>query len=377
MGRFFYALEMKYLLILLFLISTEITAQFLNDDKAKSVVSAALEKMYNSEWDEANFILEEVYEKYNQHPVSWLLKATELQLRYTPIESYPGQFAKYMQYLDKCSMLASKGLESGKYKEEFTFYMLASSGYIAQSYHHQKDYLKAASEGRRAYSYMKDGFEMAAANPDFYFTNGLYKYYRVRYPETHPAIKPFIVFFAKGNMIAGIADLKKARSQAIFTKNEASMFLVGVYLKYENRPQEILSVAADLHRKYPQNLVFLMRYIECLIAVNKKKEALAYIRKYKNLSKGALGQLSYYLFLAQVTTDQNIANAYFAKALQVEAKGRFVEDYRSMAYIGLAESFYNENDKLKAKQFIKEAEDLAEYTWVKTKIIELKGKIND
>lgn len=372
-----FSVKMKYFTLFFLLCYSTATAQFLDDAKAKTTVSKALEKMYNEEWTAANTLLEGVHKKYSTHPVSWLLKATELQLRYTPIESYPIHFEKYMDFLYKCNSLAEEGLKAGNWKEEFTFYMLASCGYIAQSYHHQKEYLKAVAEGRRAYSYMKDGFGMATVNPDFYFTNGLYRYYRERYPETHPTIKPFIVFFAKGNKSVGIADLHKARNKAVFTKTEASMFLVGIFLKYENDPKNILSIASELHTKYPRNQVFYMRYIESLIALDKNDLALSELRKFKNLGEGALGQLSYYLFLAQITQKKNLSQVYYAKALQVKAKGRFVEDYRSMAYVGLVESFLVENDKEKARQFLKEAEELAEYTWVKMKVSELKRRIND
>lgn len=368
---------MKYIILFLFLVSGPSSAQFLTDNTSRVVVEKALEKMYNAEWDSADHLLRNVHEKYNNHPVSFLLKATELQLRYAPIESYPSYFKKYITYLEKCNSLAKEGLNDHKWAEEFTFYMLASSGYIAQAHHHQKDYLKAAAEGRKAYSYMKDGFEMAEANPEFYFTNGLYKYYREQYPETHPSIKPFIVFFAKGDKKEGIAELRKARSSAMFTKNEASMFLVGVYLKYENEPKDALRVATALHKNYPQNQIFFMRYIEALLASGNKALASYELRKYQNFTQGALGQLSYYLFLGQVEADSNMAKAYFAKALQVQAKGRFVDDYRSMAFVKLGESFLHEGKKVKAEQFLKEADELAEYTWVKAKVTELKEKLND
>lgn len=46
------------------------------------------------------------------------------------------------------------------------------------------------------------------SNPEFLFASGLYNYYRVQYPESHPLVKPVIMFLITEIKLLGLPNLK-------------------------------------------------------------------------------------------------------------------------------------------------------------------------
>lgn len=360
--------------LLLFICTHTCLGQFLKDKVAQVAVQKAYDKLYNEEWNEATQLLIPVYEKYKNHPVSNLIKASVLQMRYMPIESNVAKQREFLSELELCRAKSEQLLKQADVKAEVTFYLLASHGYIAQVHHNNGDFFKAAYEGKKAYNYMKDGFTLVNTNPEFNFTNGLYNYYREQYPVNHTEIKPIIVFFNKGDKQKGLMELNKAKNEAIFTKNEAAFMLLGINLKYENNSKEALKIASALFKKYPKNSTFKMRYVEALIRNSQKEEAAKVINSGFGNGRG-LFELSKLLFLGQIETDANKAKAYYAQAIKVSAKGHFVQDYKSMAYFGLADEFYNNGEITSAKLMLKKAKEIAGYTWVKSAIDSLEQKL--
>lgn len=351
--------------------SYSVSGQFLFDETAKNQVSKAYDKLYNEEWYLAEEILQPIYVKYKNHPVSHLIKASVIQMKNVPIESNPKALSSYLSELENCKVLAEKMLSNSNLVAEATFYLLAAHGYIAQVNHNKGDFLKAAYEGRKAYSYMKDGFELVSQNPEFNFTNGLYNFYREQYPETHGEIKPVVMFFSKGNKSKGLIELNKARTEALFTKHEAAFMLVGIYLKYINDNRKALEIARSLHKSFPRNDIFLMKYIESLIASGNINQAKLLLNQ-ELKPKTELLKLARWLFLGQCERDNSLAKAYFANAIKIKAEGRYVQDYKSMAYFGLSQGFYKDNELASAKLMLKEAEKIAEYKSVKAEVDALK-----
>lgn len=360
--------------IILLLLTLPCFGQFLQDKNAQLQVQKAYDKLYNEDWTEANHLLIPIYQRYKNHPVSHLIKASVLQMQYTPIESNVSKQKEFLNELEMCKNKAEVLLKQAELKAEVTFYLLAAHGYIAQVHHNNGDFFKAAYEGKKAYSYMKDGFALVNTNPEFNFTNGLYNYYREQYPVNHPEIKPIIVFFNKGDKAKGLKELNKSRKEALFTKNEAAFMLLGINLKYENNLAEALRIAKDLYKRYPNNSTYKMRYVETLIRNGQNDIAAKEIHTGFGSGRG-LFELSKLLFLAQIEPDSKRAKAYFAQALKVNAKGHFVQDYKSMAYYGLANEFYKNAELENAKLMLKEAKEIAEYSWLKSAIQSLDQKL--
>ncbi len=364
----------KVLLFFFFFLGLFTTkAQFLNDGASKLLVEKALKKMYNQEIDPAENLLKPIFTKYADHPVSFLLKALLLQQRNVPIENNSLALQTYKNYLQKTILLSNTLIKEPKYKAEATFYLLAAHGLIAEIYHNKKEYLSAGNEGRKAYQYLKDGYELKELNPDFYFTSGLYDFYRERYPLNHPEIKPVIVFFKKGNEANGINFLKTATKKALFTNVEANTFLIGILVKYKNKLQEAMPYSEQLVKEFPKNQEFRMRYIEILISL--KKYSLAQDNLSNFQSKGLVYETAQNLFLGSLEEldkkNDERALGHYAKCIKSSDKGRYIKDYKTMAYLGMARIFERQKNTEKARIFAKECIKNAEYTNVKKEAEEL------
>jgi hypothetical protein len=351
-------------IIVLFFVCFNLQAQFLDDAVSRNHVKTGLDYLYNLEFDKAENSFRPIFVKYNNHPVSYLLKATLLQWENMPIEKHPEAFKEYIGLLEKCRSTASKLYENKSYKAEATFYLLSSHGSISRGYHHNKDYLKAGWEAKKAYGFLKEGFGLAENNPDFLFTSGLYKFYRTQYPITHPQIKPVIYFFAEGNKSEGLNDLRKASKTALFTKTESAFFLAGICLKYESAYYEALSLLSKLHQNYARNPDFLLKYTEALIANNRFDKAMTANAQLMKV-KGIDYQLASLVFGAQLSSDANEALIMRKQALALRGDGRYTNDLRSRLLLDLGKASYDRKDMTSAKSYLKDCLDIAEYTSIR------------
>ena len=98
------------------------------------------------------------------------------------------------------------------------------------------------------YSFMKKGFDLTEEYREFNFPVGMYNYYREKYPELHPVYKPFMFFFRNGDVSKGLRQLERSVKENVFTKPEAGMFLVHIYLYYENNPAAALKIIQQVKR---------------------------------------------------------------------------------------------------------------------------------
>ncbi|WP_341228157.1 hypothetical protein [uncultured Arcticibacterium sp.] len=352
------------LILFVFSLSGETNAQFSDDIASKKITINGLNKLYNLEYREAERILKPVLQKYEEHPVSFLIKATLLQYEFAPIEQNVTHFKEYISNLEKCIKLAKEQYDAGKYKTDATFYLLAAHGNISRAYHYNKDYLKAGLEAKRAYSYLKEGYGLAKENSEFYFTNGLYKYYRVQYPETHPSIKPIIFFFTDGNKMQGLADLRQASKSSLFSRMEASFFLAGICLKYESLTKEAVSILRVLHEKYPNNPDFLLKYIEALLIGGELELSSQKLKKLE-VFKGGDYEVATFVFRGEISflkRDFNKASISFKKAVSLKKEGAETSDLKSMALCRLGEISLGLGENKNAKEYFKQCLDIAEYS---------------
>lgn len=350
-----------FIIIQLFSFST--TAQLLTDNDSKQTIIKGLDKLYNYEFKEADAFLQKVKAKYPYHPVTPLLSALQVQWQNLPLEKNPKAVNLYMSLLEKCQALAEPMLKDANRKAEATFFLLASHGYITLAYTYRKEPMKAANEARKAYGYMKDGFGMVERNPEFYFTSGLYNYYRIQYPETHPMVKPVVIFFENGNKRLGLAQLELAAQRSVFSRVEAAYYYMNVNLKYELNYNKAFVYANLLHDKYPNNPIYLMRFTETLIMLGKYEEAIPKINNLRKINSPVY-QIAANLFDGLVAEkskrNDKLALEFYTNVLKNEPDERYTKDYYAMTYLGLGRIAQRAGNKKRADEMYKKALDIAE-----------------
>lgn len=352
-----------YLLFFYFL-SFSANSQILSDAATKQLLVQGLEKLYNNQFSESAAIFSKVKAKYANHPANHLLAAMQLQMQYPTFESDSKLKARYVTHLQDCIATAMPQLNVPALASEAKFFLLSAHGYLALAHNYEKEALKAANEARKAYGFLKDGFELKEANPEFYFTTGLYNFYMIQYPITHPAIKPVMVFFSGGDKKLGLQQLDICVKNAVFTRTEATFYLINVLIKYENSPARALNYSKILHEKYPNNTNFSMRHTEALVLLGKFEEATPLIQ---NLRKNTnrVYQIAANTFdgLTQEkdVKDDKKAAAFYNAALALPFDERYTVNYHAMAYAGLARIAIRAKNVKLARQYYIKCNNIAEY----------------
>jgi tetratricopeptide (TPR) repeat protein len=212
---------------------------------------------------------------------------------------------------------------------------------------------------------MKKGFDLMNKFPEFYFSTGLYNYYVVQYPENHPAVKPFMFFFASGNKALGLQQMEKSIQYGTFTRTEATYWLAHIYIKHETNPQKALSYTQQLINKYPANIHYVMRHTEMLIANGKYEKAQPYLQQLlahqNKLFHGAA-----YIFQGIIqekgVKNYTLARLNYQRAFNLAITDkRYTKDLYAQAYAGLARIADKEGNKYSAKDYYKKTLELAEY----------------
>ncbi len=364
----------RLFILLLFVFSSSITfAQLLNDNESKQLIIKGLDKLYNYEFKEADVFFQKIKQKYPKHAVSPLLSALQIQWQYFPVEQNPKLLNQYIALLEKCQALAEPMLNDPANKAEGTFFLVASHGYIALVLNDKKEQVKAANEARKAYGYLKDGRKWTEKNPEFLFTSGLYNFYRIQYPETHPIVKPAMIFLDDGNKKLGLLQLEQAVHKSVFSRNEAAHYLTGVNLKYESNYPKALVFSTWLHEKYPNNLLYSMRHAESLVMNGKYDDALVLIQILKKSNEKTY-LLAGSLFEGQIAekarkNDKQAGDIYGAIVSKMPPNDRYTTDYYAMACAGLARIAHRAGNRKKAKELYEKCLEYAEY---KSTIIEAK-----
>lgn len=352
------------LLLTTYLCPIDTQAQILNDAVTRQQISQGLDKMYSYDFRESAEIFQKIKAKYPQHPVYYTLMAIQTELQYFPLKDYPAQQKVYLAYLNQSRALAEAMLDKNDDDIEATFFELASLGYLAAFEADNQEFMKAVGVAKKAYSYLKKGLSLTDKQPEFLYSSGIYNYYRIEYPETHPMIKSVIWMFADGNKKLGLQQLDLATKKTIFVKNEATFYAGYVYTKYESNSAKALTYNNLLIDKYPDNLLYQMQRTEFLTAVGRYDEAESFADKLIK-QKGVMFQCAGTIFKGLIAEkgkkDDKTAEILLLKGVKLPFDERLTKDYHALAYMGLARIAKRAGEMDKMKEYAKKVTKLAEY----------------
>jgi hypothetical protein len=342
-------------------------AQFLEDEKAKESTLRGLDLIYNFEFEKAESALAPIKSQYSNHPVVHLLNALQIQNQYIPIDGNAVAYKSYIAELRKCEEKAKVFYKNPKFKTEATYFLLASEGLLALSNVYRKEYLEMGVIAKRAYGYFLESQKIKNQSAEFLFSSGLYNFYRVQYPESHPATRSIFYFFDNGNKKLGIQELELSAKNSIFSRIEAQTFLIHILIKYESNFKKAQLYSHNLYSKYPNNTLFLISEIEGML-MNKEYEKAEKLNQILLKKTDQVSKICSFTFEGYLDehhrNELTAAKTNYAKALKITADDRHTKDYHAMAYLGLGNIFKSENSDAKAKAMYKESVKIAEYKWI-------------
>ncbi|MGK7392927.1 MAG: tetratricopeptide repeat protein [Candidatus Cyclobacteriaceae bacterium M3_2C_046] len=359
---------MRYYLVLFFSFSLglcQAQETLLEQKELVVFVNKTLYQIYNFEFEPAEKNIRHLEATLGSHPGLDLLNAIYLYWKYYPVREVPGQYQAYESYLLATMEKAEVLLEQNENDVEGIFFAMAANGYLTNLYIEQGNILKGMGYAKSAYNALKKGFELKQHYEEFYFTTGLYNYYREKYPENHPAYKPLTWFFQRGDKPLGIKQLQVAYQKAVFTRVEALYYLFHIYLRYEVQPDQAFYYARDLYRDFPGNTLFQTYYVENLLAREQYIEAVELSQSLLKRSQ-SFYQLPGHVFMGMIREKQfnqtDRARENYETALKLAERVNLDTDhYQSMAWLGLGRLALQNNDDMAAKQALKNCLKLSQY----------------
>ncbi len=360
---------MRYWLVIVFaiLISSSARSQglILQTEPVKSKLIDCFYHTYNSDtvkFPEAAALLKEFIP---DHPANDLLTALSIYWSKYPLNLNGSELGRMTQLLKVTMDQCHERLDENEDDFEIKYLDMVAHAMQAMTYSINRQFFRAASESKKAYNYFREGFELMNDYKEFYFSSGLYSYYREKYPEKYPVYKSIIWVFKSGDKEEGLKLMKKAVEEATFAKAEASHYTAHILFRYEMKAEESLPYARLLAEEYPKNLFFKSNYIENLLFLKQFEEAEtvldsfpetnhAYYRMAKSVFKAIIGESKFEYELAETLFNQSLE---FSK-LGVNEE---IDNLKNLAYCGLARLSLQVNDQENAERYYKLALEEVKY----------------
>ncbi len=352
---------MRYWLVIAFtvLISSSIRSQelILQSEPVKSKLINSFYHIYNSdtvEFPKAAAILK----KYiPDHPANNLLSALSIYWSKYPLNLVGSEIDRMTELLSVTIAECHKRLDINEDDFEIKYLDMVAHAMQAMTYSRNHQFFRAAAESKKAYNYFRDGFELMHKYNEFYFSSGLYSYYREKYPEVYPIYKSIIWVFKSGDKAEGLRLMKLAVQETTFARAEATHYTAHVLFRYEMKAEESLKYAEMLAKEYPKNLFFKSNYIENLLFLRRYREAEmmldgfpesnhAYYRMAKSVFKAIISENRFEYELAETLYNQSLE---FSK-LGINEE---IDNLKNLAYCGLARLSLQLNDHEHAKSYYK------------------------
>lgn len=260
---------MKHIwIMLLVLVSFQCaTAQELSDAEFDARTQQGIAYIYNLEFEKAEQVFGELAQGRPRHPaghfflamVDWWRIMIDLENR-----QYDDNFFSSLErVVDLCDEL----LDEDENNVTALFFKGGALGFEGRLKFHRDDWFAAANAGRSALPLVQDASAADPGNDDIFLGTGIYNYYAEVIPEQYPIAKPLLLFIPPGDKKKGIQELQRAADRGKYAAVEAQYFLMQLYYLYEKEYGKALAIALDLHRRFPNNMVFHKYVGRCYISL--------------------------------------------------------------------------------------------------------------
>jgi hypothetical protein len=342
-----------------------VQAQVLKDTATFNIMRQGVGYIYNLQFDKAMEMYDKIRKKYPEHPMTYVYKGMMVYWQGYPLVSTSPSRAAFEDAMLKAVELCEKK-HSKDADAEFILAGIGARGLLLMFYADNELSMDVIQLASGTYYYVKRSFEFTSIYPDFYFVTGLYNYYREAYPEAHPVYKPLALLFPKGDKIKGLKELQIAAHDGIILKAEASSFLSGICISFENNFQQAYLYSKSLHELFPENPQYLATYIKNLLLLKRYDESELVIKSSRLKFQNAYIQAQFSIFngilYEKKYHDLKAASDYYLKGIKdARPYGEFAYEYVAYAYFGLSRISNLNNDKPKSKAYRKKAEEMADY----------------
>lgn len=334
-----------------------------------NTIHQALDSIYSLNFDGAEPLIVSITEEIPDYPGVYLLKAYFLAWKYKPISSGQPSFDSLISVSEKVIEKSEMMLEYDAKNPEAIFYILGIHAMLARLYVDVDMNWKAIKEAQKAYKYLKKGIDYVDQFPELNLYCGLYNYYRVKYPQENPYVKPVLWFFMNGDENKGLKMLSLGSEKGLFTKIECYTYLYFINFRYEFKPLKSIEYAEKLYNWYPDNETFISLLVENRIFL-KEFEHLEVLVDQLECSNSP-----YYRLIGTIYNGL-IVEMYYLNLDEALAKYKEAEDikeendlttphYESMCLLGIGRIYLEFGNEAEARKYLKKAASISEYSFIR------------
>jgi tetratricopeptide (TPR) repeat protein len=315
------------------------SGSILNDPEFQVEVKKGLDALYNMDFAAADQVFNHIALLHPDHPVSPFLRGLlpwwAMQLEPDDTSQDEAFLAAMDEVVDRCD----RRLKADRGDVDAMFFKSGALAFRGRLHSDRRRYLRAARDGKEALGYLRKVVERDPSNDDLYFGIGLFDYLADVAPKRYKILRPFTIFFPKGNRERGLAELDRAMTRGRFVPTETAYALLQMYYQFEQRYPEALRMDLWLRARYPDNSLFHLyegRIYERLGRVDEAsrvfQDILALCQKGQTGYTDSVEEQALYV-LSRVEMQRNlhsVALAYLERLEALNAKRPVSTDYKAL-----------------------------------------------
>jgi hypothetical protein len=349
----------------LFLTSSAVNAQLLEDTATLKIVRKDVNYIYNLQFDSARDVYSKIIKLYPGHPIVYLLNGLMTYWESFPMLHTSPSHDSFEEDMRKCIKFSETNINT-EYEAEYLLADLCARGMLLTFYDDNDLIMEVIPLTTSTYKHVRRAFDFVTVSADLNYFAGIYNYYREAFPKIYPVYKSLALLFPPGDMQTGLIELNSAAINSIVLKAESYALLTLIYLGYENKLPESLIFSKTLHEMYPENVFYLSTYIRNLLLSKKYDEA-------EKLMSSSPGENGNKFFRAQLMIlkgilqekryhDNQLAQQYYNDGISdISLFGKYGNEYAAYAYFGLSRISDENAKKHTRKIYRKEALKLADF----------------
>ncbi len=349
----------------IFLSSSPINAQILQDTTALKLVKEDMNYIYNLQFNNAREVYTKITKLYPEHPIVYLLKGIMTYWENYPMLRTTPAHGAFEEDMRQCISLSEKNINPD-FESEYLLADLCASGMLLMFYDDNDMIKEVIPLAKSTYIHLRLAFNLTSSCSDLYYFTGLYNYYREGYPMAFPVYKSLLLPFPPGDMAKGLKELNISAINSVVLRAQSYSLLSSIYLNFENSYPESLYYCRTIHDQYPENGYYLTYYIkdlllmkqydeaEKLIIASTETERNKYYQSQLIILKGILQEKKYH--------DNVLAQQYYNQGISdLSSYGKYGNEFAAYAYFGLSRISESNDEKQVNKIYRKEAMKLATF----------------
>ena len=250
--------------------------------KHDSLVKAGVDQIYGIEFDKAEQTFDKVIKEYPTHPSGKFFKAMITWWRILLDLENESLDEKFYAQLEECIDQCDDILDKNEKNVDALFFKGGSIGFRGRLLAIRESWFKAALDGKEGLGIVYKAYAADPKNTDVQLGFGIYHYYADVIPLKYPAVKPFMVFFPKGDKKKGIKELENVAWRGRYARIESRYFMMTLNFQFEENMDETRKWGKYLLMDFPNNPNFQKYYGLTYIKENNYQEAVKTFRDVYN-----------------------------------------------------------------------------------------------